>query len=50
LAGRKKPSPRNMAKLCAYLKVNVEDLTEAHYPWLKEDQDKLDAEKMQEAV
>lgn len=51
LAGRKKPSPRNMARLSAYLKVSVQDLTEAHYPWLQEDQDKLDASnRAQEAM
>lgn len=43
LAGRKKPSPRNMAKLAGVLGVTVPDLTEKKYPWLKEDQDALDA-------
>ena len=43
LAGRKKPSPRNMAKLAGFLGVTVPDLTEKKYPWLKEDQDALTA-------
>jgi len=41
LAGRKKPTPRNMAKLAEHLGVGVPDLTEKKYPWLKEDQENL---------
>jgi len=44
LAGRKKPTPRNMAKIAGYLGVDVADLTEKKYPWLKEDQARVEME------
>lgn len=44
LAGRKKPSPRNMGKIAAFLNVGVADLTEKKYPWLKEDQARVEME------
>lgn len=47
LAGRKKPTATNMVKLSTFLGVSVEALTEKKYPWLKEDQEKLEAEQAQ---
>lgn len=44
LAGRKKPTPRNMSRMAGYLGVDVADLTEKKYPWLKEDQARVEME------
>ena len=54
LAGRKKPTPRNMARLAECLGVNVPDLTEKKYPWLKEDRElelaEIESSKTKEMV
>ena len=50
LAGRKKPTPRNMARLAEHLGVGVPDLTEKKYPWLKEDQEQLNRQQADQPV
>lgn len=38
LAGRKRPTTRNVTRITTFLKVRPESILEKKYPWLEEDQ------------